>query len=318
MVKGDLSMKKKYLIEFKNDLWVVVMDIIAVNAAYILSLLLRYYVHSEFKSAAMRFVNVYLKFAPFYTVICIIVFALFHLYNGVWRFASLNDMNRIISATAVTAILNFVCTTVFLQRLPISYYVVGTTLQFIFITLIRFSYRFLVFKGNVIRESINPGIPVIVIGGTIPSNKMIAYFESNTSFKPVAIVDYKLRGKSLNGLPVMESLEEALETFKVKNIIVMDPMMSDREKDRLRKISQQKNSELHDYTSVMMKGFANISLLDIAKIMKEPYKVRFGEELYDNLDEAMENLEGKYTVKTITGKDIVIDINQVVRGDSEE
>ena len=231
-------MKKNCIFELKNDLWVVVMDIIAVNAAYILSLLLRYYVHSEFKSAAMRFVDVYLKFAPFYTILCIIVFALFHLYNGIWRFASLNDMNRIIGATVVTAILNFVCTTIFLQRLPISYYVVGTTLQFIFITLIRFSYRFLVFKKNGVRESINPGIPVIVIGSNAPGNKIFTYFESNTSLRPVAIVDYELRGKSLNGLPVMENIEEALETFTVKNVIVMDPVMSDKEKDRLRKTCQ--------------------------------------------------------------------------------
>jgi C4-dicarboxylate transporter DctM subunit len=93
------------------------------------------------------------------------VFALFRLYNGIWRYASVDDMNRIIGATLVTAILNFIGTTLFLQRLPVSYYVVGTTLQFIFITLIRFSYRFLVFKRRGFRESLNPGMPVIIIGG---------------------------------------------------------------------------------------------------------------------------------------------------------
>ena len=63
-----------------------------------------------------------------------------------------------------------------------------------------------------------------------------------------------------------------------------------------------------------MNGFADISLMDLAKIMRAPYKVRLGEKLYDNLDEAMESLEGKHSVKTIAGKDIVIDINQVSKG----
>ena len=304
-------MKRNILSEFKNDLWVVVMDIIAVNAAYILALLLRYYVHSEFKSAALRFVNVYMQFAPFYTVICIVVFALFRLYNGIWRYASLDDMNRIIGATVVTAILNFIGTTLFLQRLPVSYYVVGTVLQFIFITLIRFSYRFLVFKKSGFRESINPGIPVIIISGNVSSSRINTYFENNPAFKPVAVVDYNLRGKSLNGMPVMENVDEALETFMVKSVVVMDPMMPDREKVKLRKTCQEKGVELHDYSWAMTSGFTDISLTDISKLVREPFKVRIGETMYDNLDEAMDRLEGRYTVQSIEGQDMVIEIHQM-------
>lgn len=304
-------MIKKILSGLKNDLWVVVMDIIAVNAAYILALLLRYYVHSEFKTAALRFVNVYLQFAPFYTIICIAVFSLFRLYNGIWRYASLDDMNRIIGATLVTVILNFMGTTLFFQRLPVSYYVVGMVLQFIFITLIRFSYRFLLFKRRGFRESVNPAIPVIIISGNVSSNRINTYFESNSAFKPVAFVNYNLRGKSLNGMPVMENVEEALETFMVKNVVLMDPMMSDREKEKLRKTCQGKGVELHDYSWALTSGFADITLTEITKLIREPYRVRIEEKEYDNLDEAMEKLEGRYTVQAITGRDLVVDIQQI-------
>ena len=93
------------------------MDVIAVNAAFLLVLFLRYYVHSTFLSYAKRFVSVYLRFAPFYTVLCIVVFALFRLYNGIWRYASLSEMNRIVAANAVTAALNVLGTLIFFERM---------------------------------------------------------------------------------------------------------------------------------------------------------------------------------------------------------
>ena len=67
-------MKDKILTKLKNNLWVVVLDIIAVNAAFVLALLLRYYVHQVFYASARRFLEVYISFAPYYTVICLLIF----------------------------------------------------------------------------------------------------------------------------------------------------------------------------------------------------------------------------------------------------
>ena len=104
-----------------KDLWIVLLDIIAVNAAYFLALLIRFYVNFEFRPTVAHYLTDFAKFAPFYTVFCIIVFAVFRLYNGVWRYAGINDMNRILGASAVTCLFQVLCTALFVQRMPITY-----------------------------------------------------------------------------------------------------------------------------------------------------------------------------------------------------
>ena len=62
----------------------MVYDALAVNIAYFLALVLRYYVTYEtyeFNPDAVEFLDTFLKFAPFYGVICVAVFYCFRLYN---------------------------------------------------------------------------------------------------------------------------------------------------------------------------------------------------------------------------------------------
>ena len=305
-------MKRSLIDDIKNDLWVVLMDIISVNAAYVLALLLRYYVHSEFKSSALKFANVYMRFAPFYTVICIVVFALFRLYNGIWRYASLADMNRIIGANVTTAILNFIGTTVFFERLPISYYLVGAALQYIFICIIRFSYRFLRFKKKGIIESVNPSMPVIIVGNNAVNSRLSYFLEENTAFRPIAYVDKNAREGQASGVPVMTTLEEALNIQMVKNVVVVDPLMSDREKEKLRASCDVKGIELHDYSWLLMKQFREVMLTDVSRLISVPYKLRMNGRSFESIEEAMNVLEGRYSVSEISGNDIVVDIHETV------
>ena len=53
----ELSMFSKFWKTIKDDLWIVVLDIIAVNAAYLLALTVRYYINNDyFPDASSRVV----------------------------------------------------------------------------------------------------------------------------------------------------------------------------------------------------------------------------------------------------------------------
>ena len=86
-------MKNKPLFYFRKDLWVVLCDIIAVNLSYFMAIVMRYYLRYSFVPEAADYLKTFWKFAPIYTVLCIVVFLLFRLYNGLWRYASLSDLN---------------------------------------------------------------------------------------------------------------------------------------------------------------------------------------------------------------------------------
>ena len=137
---GKVGKIKKFL---KYNAWLIVLDIVAFNAAYYLALCIRFYVHSQFSSGIGVYLDYYYKFTLYYTVIGLIVFALFRLYDGIWNYAGLNDMNRIIAANAVTALLQILGTRLFIGRMPTSYYLIGAFLQLFITGLTRFSRRFI-------------------------------------------------------------------------------------------------------------------------------------------------------------------------------
>ena len=125
-------------------LYLLVYDVIVINASWFFGLLLRF--DLRYSSIPPEYLNAYLKFAPFYTLFTVIVFYIFRLYNSIWRFASFSELNRILGATGVTTLFHVIGITAFLHRMPVSYYVVGAVTQFCLVTAIRFSYRFVILE----------------------------------------------------------------------------------------------------------------------------------------------------------------------------
>lgn len=121
--------------------YLVIYDVIAVNLSYFLGLLLRF--DFQFSNIPQNYLVSFLKFAPFYTAFCLVAFYALHLYNSLWRFASFNELNRILIATILTTAFQVLGITGFCGRMPGSYYVFGCLLQFCLLTVVRFGFRYI-------------------------------------------------------------------------------------------------------------------------------------------------------------------------------
>ena len=145
-------MKTMKKIDWK-DLLIVFQDIVAVNFSYLFALVVRFYENGLVSYNLGNYLPYFLNFAPFYTVIAVAVFAYFKLYNGMWRYAGINDLNRVIIANVITTIVHVAGTLLFVKRMPISYYILGAVIQFILILYIRFIYKFVQMeKGKIIER----------------------------------------------------------------------------------------------------------------------------------------------------------------------
>ena len=165
-----------------KDLWIVLLDILAVNAAYFLALLLRFYVNFEFRPTVSYYLTDWLHFTPFYTVLSILIFAAWRLYGGMWRFAGINDMNRIIGANFCTTVLQVIGTALFIRRMPITYYILGAVFQFFFVALIRFGYQILLVEKKKVAGRNIPTVPSMVIGAGETARKAIHHLEDTPTF----------------------------------------------------------------------------------------------------------------------------------------
>ncbi len=152
----DKKNNKKRIFGFEHwqlvSLYLVSYDLIAVTLAYFMALLLRF--DFAFSRIPVIYLQPWALFAPFYAVICILVFWRARLYRSIWRFASFTELLRITQATIVTTVIHIVGVTIVLNiltrgteytlnRMPFSYYILGGLFQFILIVAVRFSYRFI-------------------------------------------------------------------------------------------------------------------------------------------------------------------------------
>ena len=133
-------------------IYLVVYDIIAVTLAYFMALLLRF--DFAFSHIPIIYLQTWAVFAPFYAIICVLVFWRARLYRSIWRFASFTELMRITQASIATSIIQIIGTRIVItmiarstgyniNRMPASYIILGGLFQFILIVGIRFSYRFI-------------------------------------------------------------------------------------------------------------------------------------------------------------------------------
>ena len=303
-------MNKSLFEKFREDFWVIVMDIIAINAAYMLTFFLRYYVHAQFNPAAIQFISDYLKFAPFYTVICLIVFALFGLYNGTWRYANVNDMNRIIAANGVSVILLLIGTSIFTQRLPLSIYAIGASFQFLFTVIIRFAYVILEMERRKLGNKKKAQRNVMVIGTDVNASNLIRYLAADGLYKPVVVAGSEKNGKYVRGLPVVQNMESAIAQYEISCVIVADPMLSDRKREALRRVCERESIELHDYSGFLKNQAGALPLTELNRVISGQARVKYGDQVFDSFEQAMEALSGRYNVVEITGENLTIEIEE--------
>ena len=264
---------------FRDSLWVVVLDIVAVNLAYYLALIIRFEIGRNIYNideAFYIFFTAFYRTAPLYTILCIIVFAFFRLYGGLWRYAGINDLNRIAYASAVTCVLHFFLTLLFLwgkpfYRMPVTYYVLGAGIQFALIVAIRFSYRFVVIEKR--RTDKKQGKALVVGTGEF-AVQTIRVLQDGVLFNVCCVVDPedKAAGKTLDGVPVYgwDQLGELISRYDITCVFLAEPDLGDAGREEIRKACAEKKVELRDYSSFFYFSGETDQFTSVENLVKGP------------------------------------------------
>ena len=125
-------------------LYLMIYDVIAVNAAYFLGLWFRF--DCTYSAIPGEYLSAYLKFAPWYISILCFVFWALRSITAYGASQATVSLLRICLSTVITFLFQIIGITFVIQRMPMSYYLFGTIIQFCLITGIRFSYRFVLLE----------------------------------------------------------------------------------------------------------------------------------------------------------------------------
>ncbi len=236
---------------FKYDFFIMLLDIVAVNAAYFGALLLRFSINSRMDPLIEKYLDTVIYFAPIYTVICIIVFILFRLYGGMWRYAGIRDVNRILIANVITSAIHIIVTIAFYQRMPITYYVMGAAMQLIAVAFIRFAYRLAVLEKR--QATKTNAVNALIIGAGEYGSQTIKLLSIGVQYRPVAVLDCtnKDSGKLIDGIPVygIDEFEKVVVKNKIKAVFLAAATLNNERRNSIIEFCKDKQIQYRDYSS---------------------------------------------------------------------
>ena len=327
MTERSETKKRIWARWFVLRLALVLFDILAVNVAYYLALLIRFYVANAFHSHAAPFLKAFFQFAPYYTVVCLIIFCAFKLYSGLWKYAGLNDMNRIIFSNVLCAAVQIVGSCLFVRRMPITYYAIGAAIQFCMIAASRFSYRLISFEFHKISKAQNTNLlNAMVVGSGEMARSFLSQLDRMNIVHPVCLLNYKRNYGSaiLDGVPVisgMENLESALKKHDVQIVVIVDSVMPEDIRNRIKQLCKETGVEVQDFSGYLHSGGSGITLRKLAEISTgEMVLVLDGiRKTYEDGETALIKTPGNYVLDSISAEDnkllIHMHTNRVVLND---
>ena len=301
-------MKKKKIEHWQIiALYLIVYDVIAINFAYFFGLWLRFDLH--FTNIPAEYMSAFLKFAPIYTVFTIFVFAQLRLYNSLWRFASFSELNRVIVASVITTIFNIVGMTAFIQRMPLSYYIIGAVLQFGLTLMIRFSYRYMNLERVKREKDAKPLHNAMIIGAGAAGQTLTKELKSSGEVKSKAccVIDDNPNkwGRVMEGVPIVGGREDILinvKKYKIDQILFAIPTASAQARREILNICKETDCELKQLPGIFQLANGEVSMSKMRPVAIEDLLGR--DTIKVNMEEIFQYLKGKVILVTGGGGSI--------------
>lgn len=284
-------------------LLLMVYDFVAVIVSFGIALWLRF--DCKVTSVEPQYLTTYTKTIIIYALFCLVVFWFLRLYKSIWRFASYSELMRVILATVVTGVIYTGSLLIFNSHMPVSYYVIGITVQFIATLGIRFFYRFvLLLRGRTNNEVQKKNVMIVGAGSagqmlfrdikhSIETNETVACFIDDNPNKWDRYID---------DVPVFGSRDhilEAVDKFNIEKIYVAVPSANPQDKRDILRVCNETSCELMNLPGMYQLYTGQVSVSKMKKVQIEDLLGR--DPIKPNMDEVFAYVRNKVVLITGVG-----------------
>lgn len=284
-------------------LLLMVYDFAAVIVSFGIALWLRF--DCKVTSVEPQYLTTYTKTIIIYALFCLVVFWFLRLYKSIWRFASYSELLRVILATVVTGVIYTGSLLVFNLHMPISYYVIGITVQFIATLGIRFFYRFvLLLRGRTNNEVMKKNVMIIGAGsaGQMLFRDIKHAKETNETVACFIDDNPNKWDRYIDDVPVFGSRDhilEAVDKFNIEKIYVAVPSANPQDKRDILRVCNETSCELMNLPGMYQLYTGQVSVSKMKKVQIEDLLGR--DPIKPNMDEVFAYVRNKVVLITGVG-----------------
>ena len=284
-------------------LLLMVYDFAAVIVSFGIALWLRF--DCKVTSVEPQYLTTYTKTIIIYALFCLVVFWFLRLYKSIWRFASYSELLRVILATVVTGVIYTGSLLVFNLHMPISYYVIGITVQFIATLGIRFFYRFvLLLRGRTNNEVQKKNVMIVGAGsaGQMLFRDIKHAKETNETVACFIDDNPNKWDRYIDDVPVFGSRDhilEAVDKFNIEKIYVAVPSANPQDKRDILRVCNETSCELMNLPGMYQLYTGQVSVSKMKKVQIEDLLGR--DPIKPNMDEVLAYVRNKVVLITGVG-----------------
>ena len=284
-------------------LLLMVYDFIAVIVSFGIALWLRF--DCKVTSVEPQYLTNYTKTIIIYALFCLVVFWFLRLYKSIWRFASYSELMRVILATVVTGVIYTGSLLIINLHMPVSYYVIGITVQFIATLGIRFFYRFvLLLRGRTNNEEQKKNVMIVGAGsaGQMLFRDIKHAKETNETVACFIDDNPNKWNRYIDDVPVFGSRDhilEAVDKFKIEKIYVAVPSANPQDKRDILRVCNETSCELMNLPGMYQLYTGQVSVSKMKKVQIEDLLGR--DPIKPNMDEVFAYVRNKVVLITGVG-----------------
>lgn len=264
--------------------FLIITDILLINGAVYLSLIMRFNV--EISSIEEQYIRNYEKAVIPFTLITLVIFWSFRMYHSLWQYASIAELYKIVEACIVTELMHLALTAFMDWMLPRSCYFMSGVFLIMAMGASRFMYRML---RTVIQEyrHTSEQTKIMIIGAGEATNILMREI-SNSRYldnsKVVCIIDDDPQkiGKYIRGVKIIgnrDKIKECARYYSIDEIIYAIPSSDVDTKHKILNICKETPCNLKILPGVYQLVDGEVSINDIRNVDvldllgREPVKV---------------------------------------------
>lgn len=285
--------------------FLMLIDIVVLQISAAMGLFVRF--DMSLDKVPVEYMEKAVSFAPYYTLVTLVIFVLFRMYTTMWSVAGIKEVYHIILACGLASLFQIAGMTLLQMGMPRSFYPICFIAMVLLEVLVRLSYRIIRALGIEDRDDL--ATKIMIVGAGTSGTTILKEITTSRYVhgRVVCFVDDDVNkiGKYLNGVLIAgnrDKIPGLVKQYGVDEIFIAMPAAAAKETKKILEICRETECKLKILPGIyqLLNGEVSIAKLRNVQIEdllgREPVQVR--------LDEILNYVSGKVILVTGGGGSI--------------